>query len=203
MDRVLVGPCIPWTGPLTPRGYGRTTANGRRQQAHRLAYETKYGPIPPKMQLDHLCHTLDPSCGGGVGCPHRRCVNPEHLEIVTPRENVLRGRGQAAMNVLKTHCPAGHAYTEANTRISNGKRYCRACDRARDGAKSALRAAKAAAEGREPGRRGRPGGPERPPGYYRQAKLASMTILELAEYRRQEAQRARERRQRQKTATSA
>lgn len=48
-------------------------------------------PIPDDLQIDHLCHTDDPGCLGGNDCPHRRCVNPAHLEPVTPQGNSLRG----------------------------------------------------------------------------------------------------------------
>lgn len=72
--------------------------------------------------IDHLC---------GV----RRCVNPEHLEAVTHRENLLRGTGFAAVNAAKTHCPHGHEYTPENTYHNpnpNGGRICRTCKRKRD-----------------------------------------------------------------------
>lgn len=84
---------------------------------HRVAWETLRGPIPDGMQLDHLCR-------------QRACWNPDHLEPVSPRENVLRGVGITAMNAKKTHCPQGHPYDDANTGItSTGKRRCRACGR--------------------------------------------------------------------------
>ena len=61
-------------------------------------------------------------------------MNPDHLEAVTHRENVLRGQSLAAENVAKTHCPHGHAYDEENTyvkMIPGGGRWriCRACGR--------------------------------------------------------------------------
>ena len=46
--------------------------------AHRFAYEEYVGPIPDGLQIDHLCR-------------NKWCVNPEHLEPVTCRENALRG----------------------------------------------------------------------------------------------------------------
>lgn len=85
--------------------------------AHRYAYEHFIGPIPEGLQVDHLCRV-------------RNCVNPDHLEAVTCRENVLRGDGVAAANARATHCPQGHAYDEANTYTwTNGGRHCRACAR--------------------------------------------------------------------------
>jgi hypothetical protein len=117
--------CIEWLAG-TIRGYGQFYA-GRMSYdetgtmfAHRWSYEYHVGPIPDGMQLDHLCR--NPSC-----------VNPEHLEPVTARENVMRSSGRAAVNARKTHCPQGHPYDEANTYIypPRGERQCRACSRER------------------------------------------------------------------------
>jgi hypothetical protein len=115
--------CWVWTGSKTQKGYGRF---GHRL-AHRTSYELLVGPIPEGLVIDHLCR-------------NRGCINPVHLEVVTNRENVMRGDGPrllAAKNRERsesiTHCPHGHVYDEANTYWSpRKKRYCRACQRQRD-----------------------------------------------------------------------
>src|ERR1019366_4138120 len=77
-----------------------------------------------------LCHT-NSDCELGSACPHRRCVNPDHLEVVTPRENAIRNRSFATIFRMTTHCPSGHEYTEANIyrRPGCNSRYCRTCAR--------------------------------------------------------------------------
>lgn len=115
--------CWPWPGPIAPNGYGTTS----RGWAHRLAYERATGrQIPPGMTIDHTCHGNDLTCSRDARCPHRRCVNPSHLDLVTHAENTRR----AAARIRA--CPAGHAYTDENTVVENGKRKCRECRKQRD-----------------------------------------------------------------------
>jgi HNH endonuclease len=103
--------CWPYLGALTTKGYGQFYFDGRRHQAHRVAYERANGAIPDGLQLDHLCR-------------NRRCCNPSHLEPVTPLENVRRS---PVHNGARTHCPQGHPYTGDNVRQYRGGRYCRTC----------------------------------------------------------------------------
>lgn len=92
-EKIVIAPngCWLWQG-TTNHGYGWCgDEHGVSRNAHRLAWEIWVGPIPAGMTLDHVCHTNDPFCFGGE-CLHRRCLNPEHLEVVTRAENIRRGR---------------------------------------------------------------------------------------------------------------
>lgn len=110
--------CWLWTGALNADGYGWFRIDGSSRGAHRVGYELTHGELAPGVVLDHLCRV-------------RNCVNPDHLEPVTDRINILRGESPQAINARKTHCPEGHAYDETNTYILRGHRYCRACNRRR------------------------------------------------------------------------
>ena len=127
--------CWLWTAATTVAGYGQLGRAGGRGQtawmAHRLSWELHRGPIPAGMHIDHLCR-------------NPACVNPDHLEPVTQRENLLRGVGVSAVNAAKTHCANGHAFTPQNTYVfpRNGSRQCMMCRRAVD-AKRASRKRKA------------------------------------------------------------
>lgn len=129
--RPELGPCWPWLGSTSRQGYGYIVIARRKFAAHRMAFTQERGEIPEGLDLDHLCH--GPPCEGGDSCRHRRCVNPDHLEPVTCRENLLRSHlTVTARNAAKTHCPQGHPYDELNTMIqTDGSRKCRNCDNAR------------------------------------------------------------------------
>ena len=118
--------CINWTGALSRDGYGLIKEGGRGSTnlgTHRLAYEIANGAVPAGLVLDHLCR-------------NRRCCNPEHMEIVTRRENTLRGESPAARHAKQTQCKRDHAFTPDNTYVTpNGRRNCRACRRLKDAEK--------------------------------------------------------------------
>lgn len=108
--------CWEWTGSKSGDGYARFTFPGGNY-AHRFSYETYIGSVPDGLVLDHLCRNTG-------------CVNPEHLEPVTQRENILRGEGWAAQNARKTHCSNGHPFDGSNLHLRrDGARGCCACYR--------------------------------------------------------------------------
>jgi hypothetical protein len=98
-DRGHVSPCWIWQGWLTEKGYGRASVPGfgRNHRVHRATYEICRGPIPPGLQIDHLCRV--PAC-----CNPRRAVPFRRRE---PRK----------------FCPEGHAIAVT----AAGRRYCRTC----------------------------------------------------------------------------
>jgi len=107
--------CWIWTGTLVS-GYGQFKVERVRWKAHRWSYTALVGPIPDGLQIDHLCRTP-------------ACVNPDHLEPVTPRINTLRGESIQARNALKTHCDHGHPLSGDNLVVYGKMRACRTCRR--------------------------------------------------------------------------
>lgn len=111
--------CWLWRGNLSHEGsgYGRFKDQGYKWYAHRWAYVHLVGPIQDDLQIDHLCRV-------------KRCVNPQHMEPVTPRVNTMRGFSPSAINARKEYCPRNHRYDLMNTYFTKaGGRHCRACER--------------------------------------------------------------------------
>lgn len=113
--------CWIWTAGTTKDGYGRIYLGGgrgaKRSVAHRVAYELLVGSVPDGMVLDHLCRVTS-------------CVNPDHLEVVTVRENTRRGTNAWATAHRTGTCHRGHSLAEGNYYVgTNGSRTCKECSR--------------------------------------------------------------------------
>lgn len=109
--------CWNWTASKLPSGYGRFSFGGDDNMglAHRWSYEYFKGPIPEGNHIDHLCR-------------NQSCVNPAHLDAVTPRENLIRAVPYRWRKGNKTHCLNGHERTPENTYINKaGRPTCRTC----------------------------------------------------------------------------
>lgn len=103
----------------TTWGYGRFEHKGVIYAAHIFAYETYVGFIPTGHILHHKCE-------------NEPCCNPDHLEPITQRENVLKSdTNPIALNARTTRCPQGHEYTAENTYLWRGDRQCLICRRTR------------------------------------------------------------------------
>jgi hypothetical protein len=113
--------CWLWTGGCIPSGYAHFWLNGKTIKAYHFSLEYFRGQIiPDGLEPDHLCR-------------NKSCVNPWHLELVTPQINSQRG-GAGDNQLRKTHCPQGHPYDDENTyhRPDRPQRNCKICKREAD-----------------------------------------------------------------------
>ncbi len=120
---VTPGGCWEWDLTRTEFGYGKITLKQKKFNksliAHRLYYQLVVDYIPDNLVLGHKCDNPP-------------CINPDHMEVTTQRENNAKGIGVTADNLRKTACDNGHKFTQENTgRYKNGWRYCRTCSRLR------------------------------------------------------------------------
>ena len=111
--------CWLWNGAINRDGYGQVFDRSKRKNrgAHRVIYEQLRGAIPEGLELDHTCRV-------------RACVNPDHLEPVSHRENTLRGQTLVAAYAARTHCKSGHPLSGENLCNSSERfRRCLECAR--------------------------------------------------------------------------
>lgn len=117
--------CWIYLGYADPAGYARVGYQGKSKRVHQVSFWHFKGEVPEGYEIDHLCR-------------NKRCFNPEHLEAVTKRTNMLRGivwEVSGKYNQAKTHCVRGHPYAGDNLveRIQMGvlgprvSRHCRKC----------------------------------------------------------------------------
>lgn len=107
-----VGPgCWEWIGHKTG-GYGRTYYKGASLMAHRLSFLLAGNEMPVGLVIDHICR-------------NRGCINPQHLRLVTHRENILAGIAPTAINARKSVCKLGHPLTLITA--TGRYRRCRPC----------------------------------------------------------------------------
>jgi hypothetical protein len=110
--------CMEWIGELDRQGYGRIGIERRTYFAHRVVTLLVRGSLPEGLEPDHLCR-------------NRRCVNPEHLEWVTHRENLLRGPSSNMITYRENRCKRGHDLVGRNVmHRKDGTRQCRTCSNA-------------------------------------------------------------------------
>lgn len=112
----MIGSCWEYAAYRRKDGYKmwKKLVDGKRKTAHVVVYEKLVGKIKPGMVIDHLCR-------------NRGCVNPDHMEVVTQKENILRGLGVASINHKKTTCKNGHSLSGDNLYSYKGRRHCREC----------------------------------------------------------------------------
>ncbi len=126
LDKIMintcqVGACFVWLGPFFKRPKNKAHLPVypmiKGQRGNRFVWSLVNGPIPEGKWILHTCD-------------NSKCINPQHLYAGTPKDNVKDAYDRKrARNAKTTHCPKGHEYSDENTAIRKGKRYCKPCER--------------------------------------------------------------------------
>lgn len=104
---------------VNKRGYLALTLGRETHEVHRLIALTFVGPRPEGQEVRHVN-------GDPLNC------RSSNLAYGTRSENALDKRAHGTdHNVAKTHCPQGHPYDAENTRLYQGRRYCKTCSNRR------------------------------------------------------------------------
>lgn len=109
--------CWNWTGCTGGRGYGQIKFRRRMVYVHRLMYAWAFAPLPNGKSkhiptVDHACKNL-------------LCCNPIHLQLLSQRDNILKGDSISAAYARRTHCNRGHLL-DGTKKVG---RYCKTCSR--------------------------------------------------------------------------
>ena len=118
--------CWWYSAVVDNKGYATTRIGWpviKGAKVHRLSWIYYKGDIPEGMVIDHLCHNPE-TCEGGDSCEHRRCVNPDHLQLISAAENNAK-----TVRVLKykTHCKNGHELKDNTYKYRSGNLVRFAC----------------------------------------------------------------------------
>lgn len=110
--------CWLWARAIDATGYGvlGLSIDGKRKKylAHRVVYEALKGAIEKGYDVDHLCRA-------------RSCINPDHLEAVTHRENMRRGISPKWVAYNNGTCVKGHSKSNFYIRKDGQTAYCKIC----------------------------------------------------------------------------
>lgn len=93
--------CWLWTACCDRDGYGQFRNRKKTVYAHRFSYEQHHGQIPVGFEVNHVCRI-------------KSCVNPNHLEMLTPEEHqkkdvdlILAGNRAGGLKSRKSPLPEG------------------------------------------------------------------------------------------------
>lgn len=108
--------CLIWGGAINKFGYGVVAV----QLAHRASYRLFKGEIPDNHNIDHLCSAP-------------ACIEPNHLDAVTPKQDGARKKIRNRWRGWATHCANGHELDDHTTfwRSNGTGRQCRVCQHER------------------------------------------------------------------------
>jgi len=109
------GDCIIWSGHKDKDGYGIITFRRGTRKAHRVALFLVGIAIPEGLVVNHSCRRRD-------------CVNPQHLNCLSPSENSKKDSASMGyINSQKRFCKQGHPFDKFYGR----QRYCSICENAK------------------------------------------------------------------------
>jgi len=107
--------CWEWKGFKNENGYPRMRLRYKYVYAHRFSCLALKDVDPTGFQVHHICENIV-------------CVNPEHLEALTPREHIAKTPRSIGFIAISTdYCSNGHKLTEDNLQIWKNGRHCKQC----------------------------------------------------------------------------